>query len=179
MSLPNIITSARILLIPVFATLFLYGLHRHALIVFVIASLSDAVDGALARYRNQQTVLGSYLDPLADKGLLLTAFAALASLKAVPLWALIMVCTREVVIVAGWSIHHLLTRSRQVKPSPLGKATTVAQVIAVTALLIEREQGMPHHVAVQLLNVAMVLTAISGIDYLYRGLKDLEPERSG
>lgn len=179
MTLPNILTCGRILLIPVFATFFLYGRYREALAAFVLAAVTDAIDGALARARNQQTVLGSYLDPLADKGLLLTAFAALASLKTVPLWALVVVCTREVVIVIGWVIHHLLTRSRKVAPSPLGKATTVAQVVAVFVLLVQREHPLPHELASRSLDVAMVLTAISGLDYLRRGLQDLEPGKSG
>jgi cardiolipin synthase len=174
-SLPNILTLTRILLIPAFATLFLYGRSREALAAFVIASITDVLDGAIARRRNLQSGLGSLLDPLADKGLLLAAFAVLASVHAVPLWALITVCTREIVIVAGWTIRHLLTRSRTVEPSALGKATTVAQVVAVTALLVHREYALPHDFAVRSLDVAMALTAISGLDYLYRGLRELEP----
>ena len=179
MSLPNILTFARILLIPAFATLFLYGRYREALGAFVAASVTDVLDGAIARRRNQQSGLGSYLDPLADKGLLLTAFAALASVRSVPLWALVTVCTREVVIVAGWTIRHLLTRSRTVVPSALGKATTVAQVVSVTALLVHREYALPHDLAVRSLDVAMALTVISGLDYLYRGLRELEPGKPG
>lgn len=175
MNLPNLLTLGRILLIPVFATLFLYGRHRDALAVFILASLTDALDGAIARSRHQQTRLGSYLDPLADKGLILAAFAVLATVKAVPLWALVTICTREVVIVAGWAIRHLMTRSRTVEPTALGKATTVAQVVAVVALLVHREHALPHDLAIRALDVAMALTAISGLDYLYRGLRELEP----
>jgi len=178
-SLPNLLTAGRILLIPVFVALFLYGRPREALIAFLVASLTDALDGAIARSRNQQTRLGSYLDPLADKGLLFAAFAVLATVQAVPLWALITFCTREVVIVAGWTIRHLMTRARTVVPTALGKATTVAQVVAVVALLVHREHALPHDLAIRALDVAMALTAISGLDYLYRGLKELEPGTPG
>ncbi len=179
MSLPNILTCARIVLIPVFGTLFLYGRHHEALAAFVAASVTDLLDGAIARARHQQSRLGAFLDPLADKGLMLTAFAVLASVHAVPLWALVTVCTREVVIVAGWTVRHLLTRSRAVEPTTLGKATTVAQVVAVSAILVHLEQALPHDLARRALDVAMTLTAISGLDYLYRGLRELEPGKPG
>jgi CDP-diacylglycerol--glycerol-3-phosphate 3-phosphatidyltransferase len=171
----NLLTALRIILIPAFATLWVYGRHQAALGVFVLAAVTDALDGLVARHSRQPAGLGSFLDPLADKCLLLTAFALLAAAGLVPRWALVLVASREVVILGGWMIRHLITRSRTVMPSALGKATTVFQVLAVTALLVDRSHPLPQDAARRLLDVAMVLTAISGLDYLWRGLRELEP----
>ena len=177
MNLANLLTVFRILLIPTFATLFLYGWDVEALVTFAVAAATDWLDGWAAREWKQQTELGTYLDPVADKALLITSFAMLASARAVPLWALVLVCTREIVIVGGWMITHLITRSRRVDPSALGKATTAMQLAAVTALLVNRCVALPHDAAARALDVAMALTALSGLDYLYRGLRELQPRR--
>lgn len=176
MNLANLLTLFRILLIPTFATLFLYGMDVPAFAVFAVAAVTDWLDGWVARGRKLQTELGSYLDPLADKALLITSFAMLASARAVPLWALVLVCSREIVIVGGWMVNHLITRNRRVEPSALGKATTAMQLIAVTVLLVNRFHVLPHDVAMRSLDVAMALTAISGLDYLHRGLRELQPK---
>jgi len=177
-NLANLLTLLRILLIPTFATLFLYDRHAEACAAFVVAAVTDVLDGWVARSSGQGTELGKFLDPLADKALLLTSFGLLASVREVPLWALVLVCSREIVIVGGWMVGHLVTRNRKVEPSPLGKATTVMQVAAVTALLFNRYTVVPHSIAPRALDVAMALTAISGLDYLYRGLKELQSPRS-
>ncbi len=178
MSFPNILTFFRILLIPTFATAFLYGKHPLALGVFILAELTDALDGFLARFKAQQTRLGSFLDPVADKLLLLTAFALLGLSQEVPLWCLILVYSREIIVVGGWIIRYLLTRSSTVVSSLLGKAMTLMQAVAVTALLLNRYVSLPYNLTAGLLYVAMALTAFSGLDYLYRGLKELEPRTS-
>ncbi|MEK7475379.1 MAG: CDP-alcohol phosphatidyltransferase family protein [Candidatus Coatesbacteria bacterium] len=178
-NLANLLTLLRIILIPTFATLFLYGRHFEAFVAFAVAALTDWLDGWVARGPGQRTELGAFLDPLADKALLLTSFALLASTRVVPLWALVLVFTREVVIVGGWIVGHLITRNRRVEPSGLGKATTAMQLAAVTAILFNHHTVLPHDLALRALDAAMALTAISGLDYLYRGLRDLQPRRPG
>jgi cardiolipin synthase len=176
-NLANLLTLFRILLIPTFATLFLYGLYAASFAAFAVAAVTDWLDGWVARGPGQRTELGTFLDPLADKALLLTSFGLLASAHVVPLWALVLVCTREIVIVGGWMVGHLITRNRRVEPSALGKATTAMQLAAVTALLFNHYMILPHDLAARALDVAMALTGISGLDYLYRGLRDLQPRR--
>ena len=177
MSLPNLLTLFRILLIPTFALVFLYHQETAALVAFVVAGLTDFLDGYIARARHQQTGLGSFLDPMADKLLLLTAFAMLFARQAVPLWALVLVATREVFIVVGWVIRHLMTRSKAVEPTLLGKAATGFQLAAVSLLLVGRRLPLPQDLAVRTLDVAMAFTAVSGLHYVYSGLRELEPGR--
>ena len=136
MNTANVVSVCRILLVPVFATLFLYERHNLALTVFVVAGLTDAVDGCLARWRNQRTKLGELLDPMADKILLITAFALLFHCRQVPVWCLILVSSRELVVVGGWIIRHMVTKSSVVASSALGKVATLTQYFAVTALLL-------------------------------------------
>jgi cardiolipin synthase len=176
-NLPNILTLSRILLIPVFAIVFINGRHLEALFIFALAALTDSLDGFLARYTHQQTAIGTFMDPLADKTLLLTAFVLLGFYHEAPLWCLVMVLSREVLILTGWMVRYLLTRSTAVVPSVLGKATTVFQVALVVALLLKRHLTVSDVVTNGLLYTAMAATAASGIHYIYHGLKELEPRK--
>jgi len=152
----------------------MYDHDQVALGVFIVAGLSDALDGFLARRSHSQSRLGSFLDPMADKLLLLTAFTLLALGHVVPLWMVILVFSREIIIVGGWTIGYVMTNHTRVVPTALGKGTTVFQVIAVIALQVDHLMPLPEQAARRLLDVAMALTALSGLDYLYRGLKELE-----
>jgi cardiolipin synthase len=173
-SLPNAVTFFRVLLIPTYATAFIYDYDRLALTMFVVAGISDALDGFLARRSHSQSRLGSFLDPMADKLLLLTAFTLLGMAHIVPLWMVILVFTRDIIIVGGWTIGYVMTNHTDVQPTTLGKGTTVFQVVAVMALQVDHLWPLPEQAALRLLDVAMALTALSGIDYLVRGLKELE-----
>ena len=175
MSLPNVLTVFRILLIPSFATAFLYGAHQLAVGIFIVAGLTDALDGLLARLKNQRTRLGSFLDPMADKLLVLTAFGLLCLAGKVPLWCLILVYSREIMVVGGWVIQHLVTGSSTVVSTVLGKSMTLMQMVALSAILLERYLPFPDQLAGRLLDVAMAFTALSLAEYLFRGLKELEP----
>jgi len=174
MSAPNMITLLRIVLIPAFATAFLYDQRGLALALFILAAATDALDGFLARLSGQQTRLGSFLDPIADKFLMLTSFVLLGLRGEVPVWALVLVFSREVVIVGGWMIKHFLTRISTVNPSGLGKATTFAQIVTIVLFLLDPALKDVHEVLDLALYVAMAFTALSGLDYLYRGVKELE-----
>jgi cardiolipin synthase len=173
-SLPNAITFSRVLMIPTFATAFMYGQEKLSLGIFILAGLTDALDGFLARRSHSQSQLGSFLDPMADKFLLLTAFTLLGLAHIVPLWMVILVFSREIIIVGGWTIGYVMTNHTKVTPSPLGKWTTVFQLAAVIALMVDHLWPLPEQVASRLLDVAMALTALSGLDYLHQGLKELE-----
>ncbi|MEK7768031.1 MAG: CDP-diacylglycerol--glycerol-3-phosphate 3-phosphatidyltransferase [bacterium] len=175
MSVPNALTALRILLVPAFVLAFLYRLDGLALGSFLLAGFTDALDGWLARLRKESSALGAILDPIADKLLMVSAFALLGTSGTVAPWMLVTVLTREVVVVGGWIVRHLLTRSSTVRPSRLGKAAMLAQAVAIAALLLSRQGGMAPSFAGALLTVAVGITAWSGLDYLYRGLRELGP----
>jgi cardiolipin synthase len=174
MSIPNILTILRILLIPLFVMAYSYNEFTLAAVLFILASLTDLLDGFLARLTGQVTKLGALLDPVADKLLLLSAFSLLVYRGIVPLWVLIIVLSKDVVVVSGWMIRFFLTRSSSAPPSFLGKVATFAQVVAITAELTSHLLAPIRASAYGILVVATVLTAISMLDYLYRGIKELE-----
>jgi cardiolipin synthase len=160
--------------VPVFATAFLYGERYLAAGLFLAAAITDVLDGYIARISRKETKLGALLDPLADKLLLLSAFGLLAYRHDVPFWAMVIVISKEVVVVGGWMLRNFITRRSSAVPSFLGKVATVGQVAAVAVYLtgdiVPAFAGWESAV----LYAAMVLTAMAGLGYLYRGLRELE-----
>ncbi len=175
MNLANWISIFRIMLIPVFiGTVAYYGPERDylrfaALLVFLIAVISDAVDGYIARTRRLKTTLGSFLDPLADKLLLTSSFITLtlaANLPLryrLPLWVPIVIISRDIILVLGSLLIHVITGKLRIRPSWLGKATTFFQMLTIIVLLLQ----MPFSVLVW--TVAVFFTIVSGFDYIIRG----------
>ncbi|MCD4787542.1 MAG: CDP-alcohol phosphatidyltransferase family protein, partial [Desulfobacterales bacterium] len=135
-NIPNILTVIRILLTPLFVIFLLKNLFSFALLVFTIAAISDALDGLFARYFNQHTALGAYLDPIADKLLLTSAFVSLAILKIVPGWLTVIVISRDILILLGVVIFAMTNIDFEVKPSIASKCTTVAQLSTVFLALL-------------------------------------------
>lgn len=179
MNLPNALTLIRILLVPVFVGLVLYGHHFSALIVFLAAGLTDALDGMIARLLRQQTTLGRYLDPLADKLLLVAAFVVLAFRGAVPLWAAIVVVSRDVIISVGALVVHLLGAERiDINPTWLGKVTTVIQLAYVLAVLADVTMALPTWLPQVVLAAMVAVTVASGLHYVFRGIKMLNVNNS-
>jgi len=184
MNLANKITIFRILLIPFFIACMLYYneskafLRFVALGIFAIASLTDAVDGGIARSRGQITDLGTVLDPVADKLLIATAFIALSTLKnipenlRIPAWAVLTVITRDIVIILGFAIIYFLKGNVVIKPSWLGKITTFFQMLAILAILAVFKYNK------FFIYPAAFFTVLSGIDYIWRGSRQLN-ENSG
>lgn len=177
MNLANKITIFRLLLIPVFAALVLNYrempggemeiLRYLALLVFALASLSDAVDGFIARAFQQQTRLGSFLDPLADKLLLVTSVVLLSlkipGLVQLPIWFPVLVISRDLFLMVGALVVDLTTGHLKVRPNFLGKTTTVFQMATVLWILLK--WPCPHWVW----ETAGVLTFLSGVVYLMTG----------
>ncbi len=146
-TIPNLLTFLRMALIPVFAILLVYGQFGGAFIVFFIAGISDGVDGFVARRFNQQSELGTILDPIADKLLMTTAFIILTLPNIfpaephlrhlpVPFWVTAAVIGRDVLIIAVAGAIFVITNFRGFQPSWLGKASTVVQIFAVGLVLI-------------------------------------------
>jgi cardiolipin synthase (CMP-forming) len=144
-TVPNLLTVFRMVLIPVFVSLLFYQRFILALTVFVLAGITDGLDGLLARRFNQKSQLGTILDPIADKLMLVTAFVVL-SLRAVfpqplpphlpvPFWVTVAVISRDVFILVGAAAINIVTGFRGFRPSMLGKINTTVQIIAIAAIM--------------------------------------------
>jgi len=173
-NIPNILTVVRLLLTPLFVIFLLKNLYGSSLIVFIIACISDSLDGILARFLNQKTAFGAHLDPMADKVLLITAFVSLAILKIIPGWLAVVVISRDVLITIGISIFTISNIKYHVKPSVVSKCTTVIQSLTIMAALMNLIFSMPPLMVVSLYWVAAIFTITSGTHYLYIGLNLLQ-----
>ncbi len=173
MSIPNLITLIRIVLIPWFAILLINGSLNQALWVFAGAAVTDGLDGLTARWFSQKTRLGSFLDPIADKMLLSTAYIALAVLKAIPVWLTVIVISRDVVILLGVSILFLNQIDFEIKPSIYSKMTTIFQLLLILSVLSSGYIPLSHFVRQGLILITFILTVFSGLHYIYSGLKTL------
>jgi len=189
MSFADKLSVIRILLIPVFVSLLFYFTDdrlylRFVLLgVFGLAILSDFFDGLVARIKKEKSDLGTVIDPLADKLLLLTAFISLYALRIslplrfrIPLWVVLVVVSRDLVILLGVGILHFIRIEVPIAPSLWGKLTTSFQMLTILSILF----NFPFSPAVWTL--AVILTLISGIGYFVRGVKavnvKINPPRS-
>ena len=169
----NQLTILRIVLIPAFVLLVVDNRLGAALLVFMTAGATDALDGLIARRAGQRTSLGAWLDPMADKLLLVTTFIVL-TLPAIPLtnhlplWLTVVVISRDVVILAVVAIVNLAIGPRTFRPSMLGKATTAAYIVTSVVVMyfnFRRETSILVDVGVW---VSGGLTAVSAADYFFR-----------
>ncbi len=173
-NIPNILTVIRILLTPLFVIFLLKNLFYPALIVFTAAAISDGLDGLLARYFNQYSVLGAYLDPIADKLLLASAFISLAVLKIIPAWLTVIVLSRDILIITGIAVFALGDIHIEIKPSLVSKWTTVAQLLTIFLVLLNpRVEGI-YQTKMLLFWITAGLTISSGLHYIYVGLNILQ-----
>lgn len=173
-TIPNLLTFLRMALIPVFASLLFYGYSGWALVVFVIAGVSDGIDGFVARRFNQQSELGTILDPIADKLLMTVAFIVLTMPNVlqpvrhlpVPFWVTASVIGRDVLIVTVAVSINVMTGFRGFKPSWLGKASTTVQVLAVTLILVAAVFGYSFFLPTTYFFVVLFAFA-SGVHYIF------------
>ena len=170
-NLPNSLTVLRILLVPVFVGLFLYGHYDAALITLLIAALTDVLDGMIARLTDQRTRLGEYLDPLADKLLLMSAIITLSVLDFIPIWAVIVVVSRDAILLVGTVIANLSETNINISPTAMGKGTTFAQVCYVIAIMLQVTGQVSGSLVEPFLWVMVILTVGSGVHYLWRGIQ--------
>ena len=169
MTLANKITLLRIVLIPVFIVALLQGLYPWPAVIFTFTIITDALDGFVARYKKQKTPLGSFLDPMADKLLMFSSFITLAYLKQISIWIFVVILSRDIIIVLGWILIYFLKGSTEIKPRLLGKTTTIFQMTTVWLILL----GLPLVITSNLLILTVVVTVLSGLDYVYIGSKKL------
>lgn len=135
MTIPNIISIIRLAMVPYIVWTLLDGQTMLAFILFVVVGISDGVDGFIARNFNQRTELGAYLDPLADKTLLMSMFVVLGYLGNIPLWLVVIILTRDVLILAGVVVAFVLGDPIEIKPLFVSKANTAVQIVLVAIAL--------------------------------------------
>ncbi len=177
-NLPNILTIIRILLLPFFATTLMYGDYQYALVIFLAASVTDVLDGLVARIKKQITIFGSILDPVADKFLLITSFIIMSVYGWIPKWLTIIVISRDLIIVTGWLILFFVTHNQKVEPNILGKATSTLQFLLIGGILLIQNINNSLSIPGGFFILVAVLTSVSGIQYIYEGLKIANSENS-
>lgn len=168
MNVPNIITIFRILLVPVMFFALASEKYRLALTVFLVASVSDGLDGFLARYLNQRTRLGAILDPLADKLLVVVVVLMLTVLHRLPLWLAAVIILRDLFIVGGALIYHSWVAPVEMKPTFVSKVNTVVQFVMLILVLVQAArlaqlENVLHFVFI----LVFASTFLSGIDYVW------------
>ncbi len=184
-TIPNLLTFLRMALIPVFASLLYYGYGEMALFVFVIAGISDGVDGFLARRFNQESELGTIIDPIADKLLMTTAFIILTLPNVlqpvrhlpVPFWVTAAVIGRDVLIITVAGAINVMTGFHGFKPSWLGKLSTLVQVIAVTLILLAAVFGVGFYLPT-VYTIVVFLAFASGLHYVFHIARLMREEHS-
>ncbi len=182
------LTVFRMVLIPVFVTLLFYQRFVLALAVFVIAGLTDGLDGLLARRFQQQSQLGTVLDPIADKLMMVTAFIVLSmrsifpqpvpSHLPIPFWVTIAVISRDVFIVVGAAAINIMTGFRGFRPSWLGKANTTVQIIAIAIIMFAA--SVPYYTGYYLPTIYVIVFAFavtSGLHYIFFASRLLNEDR--
>jgi cardiolipin synthase len=135
LSIPNLITLARVLLVPVIVWAITSGQMTIAFMLFLVAGLSDAVDGFIAKRFDMASELGAYLDPLADKAMIVSIYVALGIAGAIPVWLVILVVSRDLMIVSAVILSWLIGKPVTVRPHPISKLNTVAQIVLAGLVL--------------------------------------------
>jgi cardiolipin synthase len=168
-TVPNQITFLRLGFLPLFLILMSYERYKWALLVLVVAGLSDGIDGVLARILNQRSALGAYLDPIADKLLLSSSFIILAFKHRIAWWLTILVLSRDILIMTVAAVILLVSGYRPFPPSTLGKLTTASQIILVFALVFAAAYPNPRITRFNhaLLYAVTAITVASGFHYSF------------
>ena len=179
--LPTAITLVRLLLVPVAVYLILQSAFAAAFWVVVAAGISDALDGALAKRFPPVAPIGAYLDPLADKALLVATTMALGTIGALPMWLVILIVSRDVLIVGGALLYNALTNGLSMAPLKISKANTAAQVLLVGVVLAELGLGLGAPAISRALVIVVAGTTLaSGAAYVWTwGRYALEWEEQG
>jgi len=177
-TVPNLLTVFRMVLIPVFVSLLFYQRFVLALTVFVLAGVTDGLDGLLARRFNQKSQLGTILDPIADKLMLVTSFVVLSMRSVfpqplpphlpVPFWVTVAVISRDVFILVGAAAINIVTGFRGFRPSLLGKINTTVQIAAIAAIIFAA--SVPHGTGYYLPTIyttVFTFSVLSGAHYVF------------
>lgn len=178
MNLANKISIARIILIPFFIAAIVYSRMDIALVLFILAIISDGADGLIARALKQKTELGTILDPMADKLLLISAYICLTLVNSIPAhlklppYVPIIVISRDAIIVLGSVTIYFIKGNLKISPSVIGKITTFFQMITIVSILVQFKYSFI------VWNIAVLLTIMSGMDYVIKGSRLLSENHS-
>jgi cardiolipin synthase len=176
MKVPNFLTILRILSIPVFVISLLYEHLLLGFFVFVGAGITDGLDGWIARVYRQRTPIGEYLDPIADKLMLMSAFIVLAVLRIIPRWLTVIVITRDIIIVIGVLILFLTSHRVTIRPTFISKATTCFQIATIAWALLTPYSLFMKDIFRYIVWVAAVITCLAGLQYIYIGTQYLNEQ---
>jgi cardiolipin synthase len=177
MNLPNILTLTRVLMIPLFVIFIMNKHFGWALVTFVIAGITDGIDGLIARITHQRTELGAYLDPIADKLLLFSAFITLAIIEMIPSWLVVIVITRDVIILVGFLVMLLTNYHPKINPSLLSKITTTFQILTVVLVLFTGYYPAFKQLSIVSIYGTAIITILSGSHYIYLGTRILNEKK--
>lgn len=165
--IPNIITVLRIVLVVPIAWLLLDHRYGLALLLFFVAGVSDGLDGFLAKHYGWTSRLGALLDPLADKALLVTCYAALTWNALLPLWLLVLVVARDVVIVAGAVVYNFRIQRLEAEPTLISKLNTLLQILLVLLVIVQQVKPLLAASWITGLVYAVTISVVwSGLDYV-------------
>ena len=179
MSIPNLITLCRILLVPVVIWAITAGEMKVAFILFLAAGISDAVDGFLAKRFGMGTELGAYLDPLADKAMLVSIYVALGIIAAVPRWLVILVVSRDIMIVGAVILSWFVDRPIPLKPLLVSKLNTVAQIALAGVVLAALGFGFSAGIVLTvLMSLVAALTLLSVVFYVAEWMRHMNAAES-
>ena len=176
LTLANRLTILRILMTPVITVLLLYRQTGAALALFLLAGVTDGLDGLVARWWGQKTELGMVLDPVADKLLLTSTLVTLTILKELPRWFTIIVVSRDVLLIGGSVILYMFLGKIRSMPSWLGKFTTGFQLLTALSAMLDNFFRNLTVAILPLTVITLAFTVASGLDYIYRGMQLLNDQ---
>ena len=176
LTLANRLTILRILMTPVIVVFLMYRQIGAALALFLLAGITDGLDGLVARWQKQKTTLGMVLDPVADKLLLTSTVVTLTILKELPRWFTIIVVSRDVLLIGGSVIVYMFIGKISTPPSWLGKFTTGFQLVTVLCAMLDNFFPNLNATILPLAVITLILTIASGLDYIYRGARLLNDQ---
>jgi len=170
-------TLIRVLLIPLFVIFIINKLFGWALITFAVAGITDGIDGMIARITHQRTELGAYLDPIADKLLLIAAYVTLAIIEILPSWLAVVVVTRDVIILLGFLVFILLNYRPKIQPSLVSKVTTFFQISTILLVLMAGYAPVFKQLSSIAIYGTTLFTIVSGSHYIYVGTRILNEKK--
>jgi cardiolipin synthase len=179
MNLPNALTLFRILLVPAFLVAVIYGWLATALVLFITAGITDLLDGVLARRYGHETILGSFLDPVADKLLMTVSFISLAVIGLLPPWLGVLAVSKDLFVVIGMAVLYFSGQPVAAVPTLWGKQTTFLQIVTLGLALLFAVAEIDPRALGPLFILTGAVTAFSGLHYIISGLRSLPPEIGG
>jgi cardiolipin synthase len=176
LTLANRLTILRILITPIIVVLLLYRQTGAALALFLLAGVTDGLDGLVARSWKQKTALGMVLDPLADKLLLTSTVITLTILKELPRWFAIILVSRDLFLIGGSMLLYMFLGKLGTPPSRLGKLTTGFQLATVLLAMVDNFLPVVKPAILPMVTVTLGATVVSGLDYVFRGARLLNDQ---